>query len=149
MTCRMADFLPAEHWKEDASGRKHTRPPPHKDASWNFLRGAGPSAAAEVRPFFCFPVLHVPASLVSAAADVLQGETLTTTNKAAFRPGWQEHRHEAKIQPSKERLAYERIQVCQPLTPAADKATLPFILSFTSDPCMYAGGQTPNSCRGA
>lgn len=53
----MADFLPAEHWKEDASGRKHTRPPPHKDASWNFLRGAGPSAAAEVKPFPALLVL--------------------------------------------------------------------------------------------
>jgi len=36
---------------------------------------------------------------------------LTTTSKAAFKPGWQEIRHENKIQPSKERLAYERVQV--------------------------------------
>lgn len=34
-----------------------------------------------------------------------------TTSKAAFKPGWKEIRHEAKIQPSKERLAYERVQV--------------------------------------
>ncbi|KAL3153635.1 hypothetical protein ABBQ32_013238 [Trebouxia sp. C0010 RCD-2024] len=79
----MAEFLPADHWKEDVSSRKHTRPPPQKDASWDFLRGAGPSAA--------------------------EGEMLTTS-KAAFKPGWKEIRHEAKIQPSKERLAYERVQ---------------------------------------
>ena len=115
----MAGFLPAEHWKEDASGRKHTRPPPHKDASWDFLRGAGPSAAAEVRPLL-LSYVHISASFVFAVTErgCLQGETLTTTNKAAFRPGWQEHRHEAKIPPSTERLAYERIQVRQPFTPA-------------------------------
>lgn len=40
----MAEFLPADHWKDDVSSRKHTRPAPKKDASWDFLQGAGPSA---------------------------------------------------------------------------------------------------------
>ena len=44
----MAEFLPADHWKTDVSSRKHTRPAPKKDASWDFLRGAGPSAAEVV-----------------------------------------------------------------------------------------------------
>jgi len=47
----MAEFLPADHWKEDVSSRKHTRPPPKKDASWDFLQGAGPSAP-QVAPGF-------------------------------------------------------------------------------------------------
>ena len=44
----MAEFLPADHWKEEVSSRKHTRPAPTKDSGWDFLRGAGPSAP-EVR----------------------------------------------------------------------------------------------------
>jgi len=47
----MAEFLPADHWKDDVSSRKHTRPPPKKDASWDFLQGAGPSAP-QVAPDF-------------------------------------------------------------------------------------------------
>ena len=40
----MADFLPADHFKEEVSSRKHTKGPSHKDADWDFLKGAGPSA---------------------------------------------------------------------------------------------------------
>ena len=47
----MAEFLPADHWKDDVSSRKHTRPPPKKDAGWDFLQGAGPSAP-QVAPDF-------------------------------------------------------------------------------------------------
>lgn len=41
----------------------------------------------------------------------LQPGALTTTARAEFKPGWKEIRHEDKIQPSKERLAYEAVQV--------------------------------------
>ena len=108
----MAEFLPAEHWRKEVSSRKHTRPPPHKDASWNFLRGNGPSAP-EVTQLPSGFQASCTCSGEKQTRTILQDGALMTTSKAAFKPGWKEHRHEDKIQPSRERLAYERVQVCQ------------------------------------